>query len=185
MYQQLIADKKSDFEKAIDHFHTELGTVRTGRASPVLVENILVDSYGTKTPLKNLASITVPEARSLAIQPWDKSIMQSVEKAIAAANIGIQPINDGQYIRLNMPMLTEERRKELVKLIKQMAESARVRVRNIREEVWKEVGKLVKDKEITEDNKFAAEKELKKIIDEYNDKIKVLLEKKEAEVMKV
>ena len=183
MYKDLIEQKKPDLEKALEHFHGELNAVRTGRASPALVENLLVDSYGAKTPLKNLASITVPEARSLAIQPWDKSLLQAIEKAVQASPVGINPVNDGAYIRLNMPALTEERRKELVKLIKQNAESARIRIRNIREEIWKEVGRQVKDKKLTEDDKFKAETELKKIVDANNKKIEEMMEKKQAEIM--
>lgn len=185
MYKELIEQKRADFGKALEHFQGELNAVRTGRASPALVENLLVESYGAKTPLKNLASITVPEARSLAIQPWDKSLLQAIEKAVQASSIGINPVNDGAYIRLNMPSLTEERRKELVKLIKQNAEAARIRIRNIREEIWKEIGRQVKDKKLTEDDKFKAETELKKIVEENNGKIEDMMEKKQAEIMTV
>lgn len=185
MYKELIEQKRADFGKALEHFQGELNAVRTGRASPALVENLLVESYGAKTPLKNLASITVPEARSLAIQPWDKSLLQAIEKAVQASPIGINPVNDGAYIRLNMPSLTEERRKELVKLVKQNAEAARIRIRNIREEIWKEIGRQVKDKKLTEDDKFKAETELKKIVEENNGKIEDMMEKKQAEIMTV
>ena len=185
MYKQLIESKTKEFEKALEHFLSDLNAVRTGRASPQLVENLPVDSYGTKTPLKNVASITVPDHRSLAIQPWDRSLLPAIEKAIQSSSIGIQPVNDGAYVRLNMPALNEERRKELVKVIKGHAETARVRLRNIREEIWKEVGRAVKEKKLTEDDKYNAEKELKKTIDGYNAEIEEMLKRKEAEVMTV
>ena len=159
--------------------------LRTGRASTALVENIMVDSYGTKTPLKNVASITVPEPRSISIQPWDKGILSAVEKAVAASSLGIQPVNDGNNIRVNLPTLTEERRKELTKKVKQQAESARVRLRNVREEIWREVGKLEKDGKVTEDQKFDAQKELKEIVEKYNEQIKEISEAKEKEIMTV
>ncbi|MCL5435805.1 MAG: ribosome recycling factor [Patescibacteria group bacterium] len=185
MYQKLIEAKAGEFEKALSHLTKELNAVRTGRASPALVENLLVESYGTKTPLKNVASITVPDARSLAIQPWDRSLLSAVEKAIQASSVGIQPVNDGAYIRLNMPPLNEERRKELVRVIKGHAEAARVRLRNVREEIWKEVGRALKEKQLTEDDKYKAEKDLKKTLDGYNEKIEEMSKRKEAEIMTV
>lgn len=185
MRQPLIEQRKADFDRAIDHFHNELATVRTGRASAALVENVQVESYGTNSPLKNLAGITVQDARTLLIQPWDRSVLASIEKAIQAANLGFTPINDGLHIRISIPSPTEERRKELAKTVRQMAEAARVRIRNIREEIWREVGKMVKDKKLTEDDKYQAEEELKKLVNEFNESIKQILEKKEAEVMTV
>lgn len=185
MYKQLIDKRKPEFEKALEHLHKDLSAIRTGRASPALVENILVESYGATTPLKNLAGITVPEARTLVIQPWDKGVLTAVEKAIAASNLGITPVNDGARIRLNLPSLNEERRQELVKLVKQQAESCRVRIRNVREEIWKEVRKLLKEKKVTEDQKYDAQEDLKKIVENYNEQIKNLAEAKEKEVMTV
>lgn len=185
MYKQLIESKKSDFEKAVAHFQSELNAIRTGRASPSLVESLMVESYGLQTPLKNIASITVPDAKSLAIQPWDRSLLSAIEKAVQASSIGIQPVNDGVYIRLNMPPLNEERRKELVKMVKSQAESAKVRIRNVREEIWKEVVRGVKEKQLTDDEKYEAEKELKKTIDGFNAKIEEFLKSKEAEIMTV
>ncbi|HLC44468.1 MAG: ribosome recycling factor [Candidatus Doudnabacteria bacterium RIFCSPHIGHO2_01_FULL_50_11] len=182
----LAIDKRlKDFEIAIEHLHTELSSVRTGRANPALVEGVVVESYGTRQPLKNLSTISVSDARTLIIQPWDKSILSDVEKGIQASNVGIQPVNDGVKLRLVLPPLNEERRVELVKLIKQMAESARIRMRNIREEIWKEIGKQQKDKQITEDQKYQAEKDLKELLEGYNEKIKVIIEKKEREILTV
>jgi ribosome recycling factor len=185
MYKQIIKAKVEEFEKALIHLSVELNAVRTGRASAALVENLLVDSYGAKTPLKNVASITVPDPRSLAIQPWDKSLLSVIEKSIQASSIGIQPINDGVFVRLVMPPLSEERRKELVKIVKGHAEATRVRLRNIREEIWKEIGRAFKEKKLTEDDKYNAEKELKKTLDEYNAKIDEMLKRKEVEIMTV
>lgn len=185
MYKKIILEKRSQLEKAIEHLATEMSGLRTGRANAALVENILVESYGAKTPLKNLASITVPEPRSLAIQPWDRGLLSAVEKAISASSLGIQPVNDGANIRVNLPALTEERRGELVKTVKQHAEDTRIRVRNIREEIWREVGKLLKEKMITEDQKFEAQDKLKELVEEYNEKIKSIVEKKEQEIMTV
>jgi ribosome recycling factor len=180
-----IEKKSKDFLNALDFLHKEFSGVRTGRASPALVETLQVESYGTKQPLKNIASISVSDAKTLVIQPWDRSGLQEIEKAIQASSIGIQPANDGIRIRLAMPPLSSERRQDLVKLIRQMAEQARVRIRNVREDVWKEVQKQVKDKQLTEDQKYQAEKELKSIVEKYNEEIKKLLESKENEVMTV
>jgi len=185
MYKDLIKKGKPDFDKAVEHFHHELSTLRTGRANSALVENVQVEVYGTKNPLKNIASITIPEAKSILIQPWDKSNLSEIEKAITNANLGLQPTNDGNNIRINLPPLTEERRKDLVKSLKQSAEECRVKIRNVREDIWKEVGKLQKDKKITEDEKYEAQEELKKVVDEYNEKVKELADKKEQEIMTV
>jgi len=185
MYKKIIEEHKPKFEKAIEHFISEIAALRTGRANPALVEGILVESYGAKTPLKNIASISTPDSRSILIQPWDKNTLKDIEKAIAASPLGIQPVNDGNHIRLNLPQLSEERRKELVKLVKQHAESARVSIRNVREEIWKEIGRIHKEKQITDDQKFEAQEELKKVVDEYNARVKELLDKKEQEIMTV
>jgi len=185
MIKELIKKSIPDFEKAIEHLQGDLVSIRTGRASAGLVENISVESYGTKTPIKNLASITVPEPRSISIQPWDKNNLSEIEKGIAKSNLGVVPVNDGNNIRVNLPTLTEERRLELTKTIKQISESTRVRIRNIREDLWKETGRLLKEKKITEDQKFEMQDELKKVVDEYNEKVKEILGKKEKEIMTV
>src|SRR5690348_8341775 len=135
----LITKKQPEFNKAIDHLKSELATLRTGRANTSLVEHIEVECYGAKTPLIQMAQITVPEPRMIAIQPYDKTLLKDVEKAIQASNLGINPVNDGNFVRLTIPAMTEERRKEIVKLVSQTAERTRVSVRNIREEIWKEI----------------------------------------------
>ncbi len=180
-----ISKKEPEFKKAVEHLKNELATLRTGRASAALVENIVVDFYGTPTPLSHMAQITVPESRSIAIQPFDKNSLKDIEKAIQASNIGINPVNDGTHIRLSIPQMTEERRKEVVKVVSQMSEKARVSVRNVREEIWKEIQKMEKDGKIGEDDKIAGKEELQKMVDKYNDEIKKVAEAKEKEVLTI
>jgi ribosome recycling factor len=181
----LIESKKGAFQKVIDHLQHEFSGIRTGRAHPALVENLPIEMYGTQSTIKAVASIVVSGAQTIVISPWDKNAVAEVEKAVKAANLGIQPVNDGASIRLNLPALTEERRKELTKIIGQQSETARVGIRAVREEIWKEATRLTKEKEFTEDQKFETQDELKKIVDSYNDQIKQLAEKKEQEVLAI
>lgn len=177
-----IEQHRQQFDQALVHLKEELGALRVGRANPAMVENILVDVYGTKSPLKQVASISVPAARSLVIQPWDKSIGKEIEKAIIAANIGIMPVNEGAQLRLTIPQLTAEGRKELVKLVGERIEKARVAVRQIRDKVKDTIMAKEKAKEITEDDRFALVKKLDDTVKEYNETIKEIGEKKEAEI---
>lgn len=181
----LIEDKKTDFEKSIQFIKNELSGIRTGRASPSLVENLIVDYYNTKTPLIQLASITIPDPKSIIIQPWDRNSTKDIEKAIQTSSLGLTPINDGNMIRLVIPPLSEERRKELMKLVHQKLEQARVSIRNVREEIWKELKTREKDGKISEDDMFKQQKELQKFVDEYNGKIKEIGENKEKEIMTI
>jgi ribosome recycling factor len=181
----LVSKKEPEFAKAVEHLKSELKTLRTGRASGQLVENLEVEYYGVKTPLIQIAQITVPEPRTLAIQPYDKNALKDIEKAVQLSNLGINPVNDGTYVRLNIPPMTEERRKELVKVVSQMSEKARVSVRNVREEIWKEIQKMEKDGKISEDEKMRAKDDMQKIVDKYNEEIKKLAEAKEQEVMTI
>jgi ribosome recycling factor len=135
MYKELIQERKVDLEKNLEHFKEELGQLRTGRASTALVENLMVDYYGSKSPIKQVASITIPEPRTIAITPWDKDSLVNIEKAIRESQLNLNPMNDGQVVRINIPALTEERRKELVKVLNQKSEEARVGVRRVREDV--------------------------------------------------
>ncbi len=185
MYKDVINDKRKDFDKSIEHFKEELNQLRTGRASSVLVEKLSVDYYGTKTPLKQMASITIPEARTIVISPWDKSALSGIEKAIRESQLNLNPVNDGQVVRINIPALTEERRKELVKVLNQRAEEARIVVRKHREEVWEEIQNLEKEGVIGEDDKFAGKEELQKVVDEYNKKIEEIRAEKEKEILTV
>lgn len=185
MYKQIIDGKKTDLEGSIEHLNAEIAKIRTGRANPALIENLMVDYYGTKTPLKQVASINAPEARLLVIQPWDKGALVYIESALRESDMGFNPTNDGQVIRINIPQLTEERRKELVKVLNQRAEDAKISVRNAREEAWKEIQEVEKEGKMSEDDKFAGKDYLQKIVDEYNKKIEEIREKKETEIMTI
>jgi ribosome recycling factor len=185
MVKELIDGKKESFENAVTHFVEEAAKLRTGRANPALVENILVDYYGVRTPLVQIASISIPEARQILIQPWDKGAMQPIETAIRDSDLGLNPGNDGQNIRIVLPALNEERRHDLVKSLGARAEEARIAIRTVREEVWKEIQDLEKEGAIGEDDKFQGKDDLQKVIDEYNAKIESLKEKKEQEILTV
>lgn len=181
--ESLIDNYKPELEKVLKNLEAELATLRVGRANPLMVENILVEAYGTKMSLKQLASISVPEARTILIQPWDKSIIKNVEKAIIEANIGINPVNEGQQIRLTIPPLTEESRRELVKSVGEKMEKARIVIRQIRDQAREEIIKKERSKEITEDDKYELQKKLDELTKDYNEQIKGVGEKKEREIM--
>ena len=176
---------KPELEKAVEHTQSEISSIRTGRANPVVLENIMVESYGTKTPLKQLASISVPEARCMVVQPWDKSVIKDIEKAITQANLGMQVVNEGNLLRVTVPQLTEESRQELVKLLKEKLEKGRIAVRQLRDKIKEEIVTKERGGELTEDDRFKLQKELDELTNEYNGKIKELGEKKEAEITTV
>lgn len=171
--------------KAIETLEHNFQTVRTGRASLHILDNVMVNAYGTDTPIRQVATLSTPDARTMLIQPWDRGVMASVEKAILAANLGMTPSNDGKVIRLTVPPLTEERRKELVKVVKHMAEEERVAVRNIRRHTNEEIKKTEKQHEISEDSRDKMLKKVQVLTDDFIKKIDELLEKKEAEIMEV
>lgn len=183
--KQYIEQIQPKFNKAIEHLKTQLVTIRSGRATPALVENIKVEAYGTMTPLIELSGITSPEPRLLVISPWDKTIIKEIEKALQAANLGAQPVVDGAIIRLNFPALTEERRRELTKIMNTKLEEAKVAIRNIREESLNHLKNQKSNGDISEDDFFAIQKELQKVVDENNDMIKKLGEDKEKEIMTI
>ncbi|MEA2078219.1 MAG: ribosome recycling factor [Candidatus Marinimicrobia bacterium] len=170
-------------EKSINHLEHEFKSLRTGRATPTLLESIKVDYYGTLTPLNQCATISVPEARLLVIQPWDKSLLAAAEKAIQVANLGLNPINDGVVIRVPIPAMTDERRQELVKIVHSMAEEVRIAVRSIRREANDRIKKLEKDKDISEDNAKDAHDEIQKITDKYIEKINEAQKVKEKDIL--
>jgi len=174
---------KPDFGKTLDILKDDLLTLRVGRANPLMVENILVEAYGTKTPIKQLASITVPEARTILIQPWDKTVTKDMEKAIIEANIGISPVNEGAQIRLTISPLTGESRKELTKSVGEKVEKARIAIRQIRDKAREEIVKQEKNKELTEDDRYDLQKKLDDLVKDYNDQIKGAGEAKEKEIM--
>lgn len=185
MYNQIIEENKIYLEETLEHLHKEFSRLRTGRANPSLVEDIPVEYYGSSTPLKQLANISIPEARQIVIQPWDKAALNDVEKAIIDANLGLNPSKNGDILRITLPPMTEENRRDLVKILNKIAEESRVRVRKTREDVLKEIQDAEKNGEISEDDKFAGKEALQKVIDEYNNKIEEIRKKKEEEVMTV
>ena len=178
-------DTREKMHKAIEHLQSEFGAVRTGRATPALVERLKVDYYGSETPLQQLAGFQVPEARLLVISPYDKSSIKAIEKAIQNSDLGIQPSNDGSVIRLSFPPLTEERRKDLVKVVKHKAEEARVAVRNVRRSARHDLEALEKDGDISSDELERAEKEMEKITHEYVGEVDKMLQHKEQELLEV
>lgn len=185
MTKDMIDAKKDGFEKAVTHFEGEMQKLRTGRAHPGLVEGLLVDYYGTQTPVKQMASVSVPEPRQILISPWDKGALAQIEAAIRESDLGLNPMNDGVGVRITLPALTEERRKELVKVLNTKAEEAKIAVRSIREDIWKDIQEAEKEGLISEDDKFRGKDDLQKVVDEYNQKLEALREKKEGEIMTV
>jgi ribosome recycling factor len=183
--KETIEDGEVRMGKAIEALKHDLATVRTGRANPALVEHIRVDYYGTQTPLRQIASVTVPEARLLTIQPWDKSSLGAIEKAIQKSDLGLTPNNDGSIIRLNIPQLTEDRRKELVKVVHKKVEDGRVAIRNIRRDAHEMLRELRKEKEISEDQEFNAQEELQKLTDRFIAKTDEIGQEKEKELLEV
>lgn len=180
-----MPDFKARLEKVVGRLKNEIASLRTGRATPALVEDLEVDYYGSKTPLKAIASISNPEGRQLFIQPWDKNVIQAIEKAIQSSNLGLNPITDREAIRLSIPPLTEERRKELIKILGRYLENVRIQVRREREEVLREIDRKEKAKEISENEKFRQKNEVQKIVDEVNKKIEEIGVAKEKEIMTV
>ena len=185
MEKELLDDARHRMDKAVEAVRVEFTTVRSGRASVSLLDRIHVDYYGTSTPLKQMANVAAPESRLLTVQPYDKSAMKSVEKAIRESDLGINPSNDGVVIRLPVPALTEERRHELVKLIHRLSEDGKIAVRNVRRDCMKDLKELVHDGEVGEDAEKRAEEQLQKLTDEHTHRVDELVKKKEAEIMEV
>jgi ribosome recycling factor len=181
----LIQDAERRMHKSVEAAQTEFGTLRTGRASPALLDRIQIDYYGQATPLKQLATIGAPEPRLLTIQPFDPNSLQGIERAIQESDLGLTPSNDGKLIRLPIPQLTEERRKDLVKVVRQMAEDGRVAVRNVRRDVMHHLKELVDKGEAGSDEEHRAEERVQKLTDENIHQIDELLKRKEAEIMEV
>ncbi|MGH9210416.1 MAG: ribosome recycling factor [Acidimicrobiales bacterium] len=181
----ILDEAREKMAKAVSHARSEFAGVRTGRATPVLVEKLVVDYYGSEVPLQQLAGFSVPEARMLVISPYDKGAVSAIEKAIQLSDLGLTPSNDGQVIRLNFPPLTEERRKELVRLVKHMAEDGRVSVRNLRRSGRHDLGALEKEGDISADDLVRAEKELDKLTHEHEADIDRALQHKEQELLEI
>lgn len=185
MPKQVIANAKEKMTKAVQAYSRELASIRAGRASASLLDRITVDYYGAPTPINQLAGVSVPEARLLVIQPYDKSILGEIEKAILKSDIGLNPSSDGSVIRLAIPQLTEERRKELVKVVRKESEEAKVAIRNIRRDGNDELKKLEKNGEITEDSHRSYSEDIQKLTDEYISKIDAHTKEKEKEILEV
>ena len=183
--QEILADTESRMRKSVDALLRELNTVRTGRASPALVENLIVDYYGAMTPLNQIASISVPEPRLLMIQPWDRQALAEVERSVLKSDLALVPNNDGTVIRINIPTLTEERRRELVRLVGRKLEEGHVAVRNIRRDNLARFRQMEKDKEISKDESKRAQAQLQQVTDAYIERMGELQKRKEAEVMEV
>lgn len=183
--KDILRDAEEKMKKSVEVLAHEFSTVRTGRATPALVDGIRVDYFGTLTPLKSLAAISTPDAKLIVIQPWDTSVSGEIEKAILKSDLGITPVNDGKLIRLQIPDLSKERRVELAKILKKMAEDGRISVRNIRHAAIEHLKKIEKDKLITEDEKFTGQDAIQKLTDRHIAKIEELLAAKEKEITEI
>jgi ribosome recycling factor len=185
MIRETMADAESRMSKAIDALKRDLNTIRTGRASPSLLDRVMIDYYGTPTPLNQVAGISVPEARLLVIQPWDRGTIGLIEKAILKSDLGLNPSNDGQVIRIGIPALTEERRKQLVKSVHGHVEESKVAVRNIRRDGMTQIRELMNEKMISEDDERRGEQQLDEMTKRFTDEADKIGKAKEHEVMEV
>ena len=183
MKHPVLDESSKKMDKAVNAYERELTRVRTGRATPALLDGIMVDYYGSQMPINQVASISVPESRQLVIQAWDQNVLPEIEKAILKSELGLTPNNDGKVVRVSIPPLTEERRKDLVKLVNKMAEEARVAVRSVRRDHMERLKKMKKDKEISEDEMYRLQDELQKITDDHIETIDKIRADKEKEIM--
>jgi ribosome recycling factor len=183
--EDFLADAKRRMDKSIESTHHEFNSIRTGRASPALLDRITIDYYGTPTPLKSLASISAPEPRLLVVQPFDPSAIKGIERAVQESDLGLTPSNDGKVVRLPIPALTEERRKDLVKVVRRVAEEGKVAIRNVRRDVMQHLKELVVNGDVGDDEERRAEQQVQKITDDHTKSIDDLLKVKEAEIMEV
>ena len=183
MYKELINQRKKDFDAVFEFAKNEVASIRTGRAHSSMVEDLIVDYMGSKLRVKELATISVPEARVIFIQPWDKGAISLIEKAIKESPLGLNPSSDSNGVRLTLPPLTEERRKEFIRLLHKKAEEARIKTRQVREDILKKVQTAVREKTAREDDLRKAKEELQKVIDEFNKKIDELVKRKEKELL--
>jgi ribosome recycling factor len=185
MLKQAEKAAQEKMQHSLEVLKKEFATIRTGRATPALLDGVTVEYYGAPTPVAQVASVSVPESRSLVIQPWDPSIMGEIEKAILRANLGLTPTNDGKVIRISIPALTEERRRDLVKVARKYAEEGRVSLRNVRRDVNEQIKKLEKDGKISEDELRRAQERVQKLTDDFTAQINQAIEKKEKEIMAI
>ena len=183
--EDFLSDAERRMDRSIETTRSEFNSVRTGRASPALLDRITLDYYGTPTPLKNIATISAPEPRLLTVQPYDPTQIKAIEKAIQESDLGLTPSNDGKLIRLPIPQLTEERRKELVKLVRRYAEEGKVAIRNVRRDVMRHLEELVRNGEVGDDEERRAEGQVQKLTDDHVKRTDEMLKRKEAEIMEV
>jgi ribosome recycling factor len=183
--EEFLADAKRRMDRSIEATHHEFNSIRTGRASPALLDRITIDYYGTQTPLKSLASISAPEPRLLVVQPFDPGAIKGIERAVQESDLGLTPSNDGKVVRLPIPALTEERRKDLVKVVRRVAEEGKVAIRNVRRDVMQHLKELVVNGDVGDDEERRAEQQVQKITDDHTKSIDDLLKVKEAEIMEV
>ena len=185
MLAELKKDAELRMQKSIESLRAELTKVRTGRAHPSLLEQVKVDYYGTETPLNRVANISASDARTLTVTPWEKKMTTTIEKAILNANLGLNPISAGEIIRVPMPALTEERRRDLIKVVKHEAETAKVSIRNVRRDVLSDIKELLKEKDITEDDDRRSQEEIQKLTDKYITEVDKVLAAKEKDMMEI
>jgi ribosome recycling factor len=180
---EVLQQARQHMAKSVEHLQHQLARLRTGRATPALIEHIRVDYYGVPTPISQVGNISVPEPRMLVIQPWDRSLLGAIEKAILQSDLGVTPSNDGSVIRIVMPPLSEERRRELVKVCRKYAEEARIALRNLRREYMEKLRQVEKEEHLSEDERRRGEQELQKIVDSFTEEIERILERKEREIL--
>src|SRR5512136_248568 len=185
MTDLVFSELKDNMEKNIKFLEKSFSKLRTGRASLALLDGMKVEYYGVPTPLNQVASLSVPESRLIQISPWDTTVIPSIEKAIQKSELGLNPINDGKIVRINIPALTEERRKELVKVVRKMSEEGKVKLRNLRRDANEELKKLKKDSDINEDEMFKYQADVQKVTDDYIEKTDKVLQAKEKEIMEI
>lgn len=183
--QTVINGTKDKMQRRVNHLEDEYSSIRAGRANPAVLDKVTVDYYGTPTPVNQVAAVSIAEARTLVVQPWDTSLLKDLERAIQMSDVGINPQNDGKVLRLNFPPLTEDRRKEIVKEIKEMAEESKVQVRNARREAIDKIKALKKSGDITEDDQKNGEKKVQDLTDKFTKEIDAISEKKQKEIMAI
>lgn len=183
--KRVMSDARQGMDKSLDHLRTELNAIRTGRATPAMLENVKVDYYGSQTPITQIASLSAPQADLLLVQPYDSSAIEDIEKGIMQADLGLNPSNDGQTIRVPVPPLSEERRKELAKKSRALGEEAKISMRNVRRHAKDAIKKTQEQENLSEDVRYGAEEELQELTNAYASKVDELLERKEQDLMKV
>jgi ribosome recycling factor len=183
--QDLLDEAEEEMEESVSYLRSELRTIRAGRASPAMLENVTVDYYGSQTPLEQVASVSAPQPDLIVVQPFDRNAMEDIERGIMKADLGLNPNNDGEKIRIPIPPLSEERRKELVETSRERAEDAKISIRNVRKEAKNEIRRVVEEENFSEDVRYGAEEDLQEITDAHTERVEALLEQKKKQIMDV